>query len=100
MNSLSDEIQKIIIVNTGGVPVPYPDGISMPAQSIMFIENTKYGKIRSDYILEKDLDKINVNKPTVMIPMQYNEELFEKIKTLFPQGVIINKNGVMTYAIQ
>jgi len=100
LNSLPEQTQKIIIVNTSGVPVPYPDGLPMPTQSIMFIENAEYGRIRSFYILEKDLDKIKIEEPTVIIPMQYNEELFQKITTLFPQGIIINENGVITYAIQ
>ncbi len=100
LNSLSDNVQKIIIVNASGVSVPYPDGLPMPAQSIIFIENAEYGRIRSFYILEKDLNKIGIEKPAVIIPMHYNEELFKKITTLFPQGIIINENGVITYAIQ
>ena len=100
LNSLPNNVQKIIVVNTSGVSVPYPDGIPMPAQSIMFIENAEYGRIRSFYVLEKDLNRISIEEPSVLIPMHYNEELFEKITTLFPQGIIINENGVITYAIQ
>jgi len=100
LNSLPEQTQKIVVVNTSGVPVPYPDGLPMPVQSIVFIEIAEYGEIRSFYILEKDLNKIGIEKPAVIIPMQYNEELFEKITTLFPQGIIINENGVITYAIQ
>jgi len=100
LNSLSDNVQKIVVVNVSGVSVPYPDGIPMPAQSIIFIENAEYGRIRSFYILEKDLNKIEIEEPAVIIPMQYNEELFEKITTLFPQGIIINENGVILYETQ
>jgi len=100
LNSLSDNVQKIIIVNASGVSVPYPDGLPMPAQSIIFIENAEYGRIRSFYILEKDLNKIEIEEPAVIIPMHYDEELFEKMTSLFPQGIIINENGVITYAIQ
>ncbi len=100
LNSLPEQTQKIVVINTSGVPVPYPDGLPMPVQSIIFIETAKYGRIRSFYILEKDLNKIGIEKPAVIIPMHYNKELFEKISTLFPQGMIINENGVMTYALQ
>jgi 4-amino-4-deoxy-L-arabinose transferase-like glycosyltransferase len=100
LNSLPEQTQKIVVVNASGVSVPYPDGLPMPAQSIIFIENAEYGKTRSFYILEKDLNNIIIKEPAVIIPMQYNEELFQTMITLFPQGTIINENGVITYAIQ
>lgn len=100
LNSLSDETQKIIIVNVSGVPVPYPDGIPMPTQSIIFTEIEKYKQIRSFYILEKDLMKIEIEKPSVIIPMKYDKDLFEKIKTLSPDGIINNQNGIIFYEIQ
>lgn len=31
------QIKKYMVVNESGVPVPYPDGIPMPAQTIMFV---------------------------------------------------------------
>ena len=69
LNSLPDDVQKYVVVNQSGVAVPYPDGIPMPAQTPMFIERAKFGKIRATYLLPEDLDKIEINEKTVIIPL-------------------------------
>ncbi len=71
LNSLPDDVQKYVIVNQGGVPVPFPDGIPMPAQTPMFIERVKFGKIRSTYILPEDLNKIKIDEKTIIISLHY-----------------------------
>ena len=72
LNSLPQETQKYVIVNMPGVPVPWPNGIPMPAQTVMFIESTKYGQPQSTYLLPKDLDQIKIEKNAVIIPMQHD----------------------------
>ncbi|MBZ9577624.1 glycosyltransferase family 39 protein [Patescibacteria group bacterium] len=69
LNSLPDDVQKYVIVNQSGVPVPYPDGIPMPSQTSMFIERTKFGKIRATYILPEEINKIKIDEKTVIIPL-------------------------------
>jgi 4-amino-4-deoxy-L-arabinose transferase-like glycosyltransferase len=100
LNSLPPETQKIVIVNAPGVPVPFPDGIPMSAQTVMFVENIKYGKTQSVYLLPKEIDKIKINKKqTIIIPMVYEKELFQKIQNIFPQGKVENKNNILIYQI-
>ena len=79
LNSLPPEIKKYVIVNMPGVPVPWPDGIPMPAQTIMFIENTKYGRPQSIYLLPEDLEKIKIEKETVIVALREDEKLFNKL---------------------
>ena len=100
LNSLSPEIQKYVIVNRPGVPVPWPDGIPMPAQTIMFIENTKYGSPQSNYLLPKDLDKIKIEKDTIILPMKYEKDLFEDLQKRFPEGEIKKINEIWFYYVQ
>jgi len=100
LNSLSPEIQKYVIVNRPGVPVPWPDGIPMPAQTIMFIENTKYGSPQSNYLLPKDLDKIKIEKDTIILPMKYEKDLFEDLQKRFPEGEIKKINEIWFYHVQ
>ena len=49
LNFFPTDVQKYVIVNEAGVPVPWPDGIPMPAQTPMFIERIKYGEPQSIY---------------------------------------------------
>lgn len=70
LNSLPQETQKYVIVNMPGVPVPWPDGIPMPAQTPIFIERTKFGEPRAIYLKPEDFDKIKPEKETIIIPMK------------------------------
>jgi hypothetical protein len=85
LNTLPDDVRKYVIVNEGGVRVPYPNGLPMPAQTPMFIESAKYGKPRATYILPENLDSIKINNgKTVIILMKYDEGLFSDLKAKFP----------------
>jgi 4-amino-4-deoxy-L-arabinose transferase-like glycosyltransferase len=98
--SLPNDVQKYVIVNESGVSVPYPDGIPMPAQTIMFVENSKYGEIKSNYLLPKDLDRIKIDKKGVILLMRYDEELFNRLKAIFPTGEIQEKDGIQIYEVK
>lgn len=58
LSNLPAETQKYIIVHEGGLPVPYPDGLPMPAQTIIFqskvigLEGIKY--LKSDEVNQID----------------------------------------------
>lgn len=100
LNSLSGEIQKYVIVNQSGVPVPWPNGIPMPSQTIMFLERAKYGQIRSTYLLPQDLNKIKLGETaTVILPLSYEQGLLDSLKIIFPQGQIKEINEVWFYQI-
>ncbi len=91
LNSLPDNIIKYIMVNEGGVPVPYPDGIPMPAQTIIFLS---YGKPNIKYSLPSQNSQILISsKPTVLLPLRYDGDLFSQLKEKIPDGKIeeINK---------
>jgi hypothetical protein len=100
LTSLPKDVQKYVIVNESGVPVPYPNGIPMPAQTIMFVENMKYGEIQSNYLLPKDLDRIKIDKDTVILPMKYERDLFDKLKEKFPLGEIQKENEIEFFIVQ
>lgn len=70
LNSLPDDIRKYVIVNEGGVKVPLPDGIPMPAQTPMFVESAKYGRLRAIYLLPEDLSKIEDKENAVIVPLK------------------------------
>lgn len=88
LNSLPDGIEKYVIVNKNGVAIPYPNGIPMPAQTIMFMENAEFGSLRATYLLPQDIEKIKVEKNAVIIPMTDDEQLFNQLKEFFPEGKI------------
>ncbi len=100
LNSLPDNIQKYVIVNQGGVPVPWPNGIPMPAQTPIFIERAMFGQSRSTYILPEDLDKIEIKKDTIFTILHYDEALFSKINYLFLWGKFEEQDGFWTYKIK
>jgi len=100
LNSLSPEIQKYVIVNRPGVPVPWPKGIPMPAQTVMFIENTEFGQPQSTYLLPENLNRIKIDKKTVIVPMKYDENLFNELAQKFPQGKSKKENEILIYEIK
>ncbi|MBZ9571989.1 glycosyltransferase family 39 protein [Patescibacteria group bacterium] len=99
LNSLPKEAKKYVIVNEPGVSVPWPDGIPMPAQTIMFIENIKYDSPQSTYLLPEDLDQIKIDKKTVIVPMKYDQNIFGEFSKRFPGGKIEEKEGFFVYKI-
>ena len=100
LNSLPVETQKIVIVNQSGVPIPWPDGIPVSAQTIMLLENIKYGKTQSTYLLPEEINKIKINnQSTVIIPLSPDRALFDNFKIMFPSGNIENKNSFLVYKI-
>lgn len=99
LNSLSPEIQKYVVVNVSGVPVPYPHGLPMSAQTVMFIERTKYGKTQSIYLLPKDLEEIKIEKETIIVPLAATENIFKELLEKFPQGLIRKINEIWIYEI-
>jgi len=100
-----------VIVNENGTPVPYPNGIPMPAQTVEFIEtgnncqldsfiNGSYCGPYSTYILPGQLDQITINDKTIIVPMKYEREIFNRLADTFPKGQIRDYNGIKYFEIK
>lgn len=100
LNSLPSDTEKYVIVNESGVPVPFPNGIPMPAQTAIFIERTKYGEPRALYLLPENLSRIKIEKKAVIVPMRNDAKLFEEIQKRFPSGKIKIENNFSVYEIR
>ena len=100
LNSLPVQTSKYVIVNEPGVPVPWPAGPPVSAQTVMFIEGTKFDQPQSIYLLPEDLDEIKIKTgQAVIIPMKYDLDLADELKRRFPQGKIQEKNRIWIYKI-
>ena len=97
LNSLPPTIKKYVIVNQGGVLV---QGIPMPSQTVEFIERTKFTKPRATYLLPENIEKIKIEEDTVIVPMRYDEGLFQKISEIFPTGSIQKENEIWIYKLE
>ena len=96
LNSLPLKVQKYVIVNELGHPLY---GISIPAQTPMFIESTKFGRTDSTYLKFEDLDQIKVEqKKTVIIPL-YDGRTFEELSKRFPGGKIKEEKAFQFYEV-
>jgi 4-amino-4-deoxy-L-arabinose transferase-like glycosyltransferase len=99
LNNLPDNIQKYVIVNESGVPVPYPDGLPMPAQTIIFESKIKDSKIK--YLLASKNSQVEINiQPTVIIPLKYDQTIFQQLAQVWPSGKIKQINGFTAYEIK
>jgi len=100
LNSLSSKTQKYVIVNQPGVPVPYPNGIPMPAQTIMFIERTKFKEPQAIYLLPENINQLEIKKEEgVVVLMRYDENLFNELLKRFPKGEVSQKNEIQIFKI-
>jgi len=98
LNSLPNSIEKIVIVNFSNTPKPWPKDLPVSAQTTMFIENTE--NKQSLYLLPENINKIIIKKETVIIPInKIDEEIFQNLKNMFPNGEIINQNNILIFKI-
>jgi hypothetical protein len=100
LNSLPEDYEKYVIVNRSGVLVSWANNIPMPAQSIMFFEISKYGEIKSKYLLPQDIEKIKIEKRGVILPLICDPDLIERLKILFPGGKIKETKDFCAYEIE
>jgi len=100
LNSLPDDVVKYVVVNLQGAAVPFPNGLPMPAQTPMFIERAKFGKIRATYIEPKDIKKIVAgNKKIAIIPLQIGSDISLKIYETLPVARIEINRDFWVYKI-
>ncbi len=116
LNSVEDGVKLYVIVNQGGVPVPYPSGVPVAAQTPIFIERTKYNEPRAMYLYYNgydftdpgptgypalnSLDKINPKDRAIIIPMGQNDpDLFVTLLRKFPKGHFWKAGSLMMFRI-
>jgi len=100
LNSLPENYEKYVIVNKSGEPVSWAKNLPMPAQTIMFLEISKYGEIKNHYLLPKDIEKIKIEKRGVILPLICDFELLERLKNFFPEGKIKQTKDFCAYEIE
>lgn len=107
----NDGWQTIVVVNENGVPVPYPDGIPMPAQTVMFVEtencyNTngrnviKSCRPYSSYIKPNQLNTISASAKTAIVPLKDEQQIFDQLISFYHQGKISTKNKITYFEIE
>jgi len=85
LNSLPQDVKKYVIINTPGSPLY---GISIAAQTPLFIESTKFGKPRATYLKFENLDQIDIyQRKSVVVPL-YDDGVFAELSKRFPWGEI------------
>ena len=89
LKSQPENVKKYVIVNESGTLV---DGLPMPAQTVMF---TSLGTPNITYLLPEEIEKINLRPDDFIIPMRFDEEIFNQIKQQTGELTVnISKNGV------
>lgn len=96
LNSLPEETQKYVILNDFSSPLY---GISIPGQSLVFIELSKFGKLRSTYLRVEDLNQIQSGDKKIVIVPLYPDRVMRELVRRFPQGRTGEINGVKFYEI-
>jgi len=101
LNLLPEDINKYVIVNESGVPVPFPSGIPMPAQTVMFIQSTQKKGYNTVYILPKDISSLSLQSGrNIFILMKSDPNLVKELKKRFPYGFLKeNTKGIWDYEV-
>ena len=106
LNTLPQETEKYVIVNEGGVPVPYPDGIPMPAQTIIFIQRAADKNKNTFYLKPDELPTLigvlspKPQKESVVVLMKYDKIILDELSEKIPQGEIKEIGGIWTLQIK
>ncbi len=111
LSDLSGNADTVVVVNEPGVPVPFPGGIPMPAQTIIFVERADcfaregFGDDRCDvpysrFVLPEKINEIKIGRKTVILPMKFDPAVFYQLARLFPDGEIRQANNITYYETQ
>jgi len=94
LNGLPADAKKYVVVNEGGVPVPFPDGIPMPAQTIMFIT---HGTPNIAYLKPEQLQSVT-GKSTIVL-MKYDKNILNQLQEMFPDGKILDQKDIWSFEV-
>lgn len=100
LNSLPPEEDKYVIVNKPGVAVPWPDGLPMPAQTLMFIEATENKQGLTTYLLPDDIEGLKIEGEATFILMQEDPEALIRLWGKFPEGKMEKKEGLLLFHLK
>jgi 4-amino-4-deoxy-L-arabinose transferase-like glycosyltransferase len=94
LNSLPSDVNKYVIVNEPSHPLY---GISIPAQTPIFIESAEFGQPQSTYLKFEELNKIEPGQnETIIVPL-YDGPALQEILQKFPGGVIKTEKDFKFY---
>lgn len=98
LKSLPANIQKFVLINESGVAVPYPNGLPMPAQTIIFLNQQT---LNITYLVEDKNSSagINPNGPIIILPIKPDEQIFKNLIKIFPKGYLEKINGFTVFKI-
>ncbi|MBU4143006.1 glycosyltransferase family 39 protein [Patescibacteria group bacterium] len=89
LNSLPSTIQKFVMINESGVAVPYPNGLPMPVQTILFFNqqtpNIKY-LVKDTNERTNSIQPVRIKDQLVFLPMRPDQQIFASLAKLFPNG--------------
>ncbi len=100
-DSLKDwpaETKKYIIVNEPGVRVPYPDGLPMPAQTIIFQSEAK--NLPINYLAEDQKSWTDLSQPALIVLLKKDASILEQLSKTWPDGIIKQINEFTAYQIK
>ena len=94
LNKQSANINKYILVNSGGVLV---NGVPVSSQTVMFLTDT-YSEVEQKerkifYLLPENIAKINKNEPFLLIPLENSDEIKLSAQNYFPNIFLEEKEG-------
>lgn len=110
LNSLPTEVIKYVFVNEGGVPVPYPDGLPMPTQTMIFLtdkrpdikylipDNCDSCQVSQEELYANLLDQERKEK-IIFLPLRYDENLFNEFQKYYPNGTVEKINDFSVFKI-
>jgi 4-amino-4-deoxy-L-arabinose transferase-like glycosyltransferase len=88
LNSLPAQVKKYVIVNEKGSPYY---GLSIAAQTSIFIENAEFGHPRAIYLPWQEIGKIEISPyGTVIVPL-HNHNSLKELQEIFKGGIIKDK---------
>jgi len=101
LNALPTNIQKYVIVNEDGVPVPYPGGIPMPAQTIIFQTRIHQPETEVTFLKTDEVSKLPSCQRCIaaILPMKYDDNLISHLKQKYPGGKIENLGNYSVFKI-
>lgn len=99
LNSLPEEVEKYVIVNRGGIPISWANNLPIPSQTLMFLENSKYGKTRSIYLLPENLKEIKIKNKGIVLFLRNDEKLLNELLKMYPNGFLSSENDFWVFKI-
>ncbi|HRY52621.1 MAG TPA: glycosyltransferase family 39 protein [Candidatus Portnoybacteria bacterium] len=102
LESLPADTQKIVLANENGVAVPYPDGLPMPVQTILFFNHDTpnlFYYIKDTNSKKSSYKTLRVQGPLVIMPLKPDEQIFKDLSRLIPDGFVEKINNFEAFKV-